>query len=220
MVKPESALRRLMRDTEKLLQPYGFDGADPSWVRVLPDGVATVARTRTFRTFTGGQQVLSFGLGSSATPMAWWEFRNWRNDRLGLSPVPLESASGPGLLEGDGLPEDPARLWSIRLDPDQPGHVVPGDIDAIRAELPRRVHACARRALRLLEPDAYLEELLAQPNPTVTAREAVVVLLAEQGPGARLDDVVEDLLRAAGDQPAPYTREVIEYSTTPAVPSR
>ncbi|WP_460717654.1 hypothetical protein [Nocardia heshunensis] len=196
MVKPDSALRRLMRDTGKLLQPYGFEGAEPTWVRVQPEGVATVTRTRIFRTFTGGQQVLGFGLGSWATPTAWWEFRNWRNERLGLSPIAIEAATGPGLLPGEGLPEDPALLWSVRLDQYQPGHIQPGDIEAVRAELPRRVHTLARRALRLLDPDAYLEELLAQDNPTAATREAIAVLLAERGPSAELDAALNDLRSA------------------------
>ncbi|MGW4244176.1 hypothetical protein, partial [Nocardia sp. NPDC004722] len=158
------------------LQPYGFEGAEPTWVRVQSEGVATVTRTRVYRTFTGGQQVLAFGLGCWATPIAWWEFHNLRNDRLGLSPLALEAATGPGLLSGEGLPEDPAHLWTLRLDPYQPGHIRPGDIETVRAELPRRVHALARRALRLLEPDAYLEELLAQDNPTAAIQEAIAVL--------------------------------------------
>ncbi|MTE12689.1 hypothetical protein [Nocardia aurantiaca] len=220
MVKPESALRRLMRDTGKLLQPYGFEGAEPTWVRVMPGGVATVARTRTFRSFTGGQQVLRFGLGAWATPTVWWEFRNWRNERLGLPPVAIETAAGPGLLPDEGLPEDPDRLWSVRLDPDQPGHLLPGDIDVVREELPRRVHAHARRALRLLEPDSYLEELLAQPNPTAGVREVIAVLLADHGPSARLDDALDHLLCAAREQSAPYPQDVVDFIAARTLSSR
>ncbi|WP_458690211.1 hypothetical protein [Nocardia tengchongensis] len=214
MVKPESALRRLMRDTGKLLQPYGFDGAEPTWTRVLPDGVATIARTRTFRTFTGGQQVLRFGLGAWATPAAWQEFRLWRTERRGLRPIAVEAATGPGLLPGEGLPAESGELWSLRLDPYQPGHVQPEDIEAIRAELPRRVHTHARRALRLLEPDAYLEELLAQPNPGVDIWEAIVVLLADQGPDPRLDTAL-DRLR---DQPG--TQDVMDFIASRTLSSR
>ncbi|MFE3254757.1 hypothetical protein ACFXPS_08135 [Nocardia sp. NPDC059091] len=220
MVKPESALRRLMRDTGKLLQPYGFEGAEPTWVRVMPGGTATVARTRTFRTFTGGQQMLRLGLGAWATPTAWWEFRNWRNERLGRAPLAIETAAGPGLLPGEGLPEDPDQLWSVRLDPDQPGHVQPGDIDLIRAELPRRVHAHARRALRLLDPDSYLEELLAQPNPTTVTWEAIAVLLAEHGPSSRLDEALDRLTRAAREQPDSRTQDVVDFIAARTLSSR
>ncbi|MVU81122.1 hypothetical protein GPX89_28230 [Nocardia sp. ET3-3] len=211
MVKPESALRRLMRDTGKLLEPYGFEGGDPTWVRVTPDGVAAVARTRTFRSFTGGQQVLRFGLGSWATPTAWWEFCNWRNERLGLSPTALEAASGPGLLTDDGLPDERAELWSVRLDPYLPGHVMTADVTAIRAELPRRVHALARRALRMAEPGRYLGELLAQPNPHTGAWEAIAVLLAQHGPSAQFDEAIDNLRRCADEQPSIYTRHVLDY---------
>ncbi|GAB0105584.1 hypothetical protein JMUB6875_45630 [Nocardia sp. JMUB6875] len=216
MVKPESALRRLMRDMGKLLQPYGFDGVDPTWTRVTEGGLATVARTRTFRTFTGGQQVLGFGLGWSATPVAWWEYRAWCEERIGLSPSAIEAATGPGLLPDEGLPEDAARLWSIRLDPAQPGHVMPEDVEAIRAELPRRVHAAARRALRLLEVDSYLEELLAQPDPHIGTLEAIVVLLAEHGPSRELDEALDNFVRVAGDR----SRDVIDYTAERTVASR
>ncbi|MFF0637935.1 hypothetical protein ACFYTS_36200 [Nocardia sp. NPDC004151] len=214
MVKPESALRRLMRDTGKLLQPYGFEGAEPTWTRVLPDGVATIARTRTFRTFTGGQQVLRFGLGAWVTPAAWQEFRMWRTERYGLRPLAPEAATGPGLLPGEGLPGESGDLWSVRLDRYQPGHVQPEDIEAIRAELPRRVHAHARRALRLLEPDSYLEELLAQPNPRLETWEAIVVLLAGQGPDPRLDAALDHLR----DQPG--TQDVMEFIAARTLSSR
>ncbi|MGW4355021.1 hypothetical protein ACWELJ_23345 [Nocardia sp. NPDC004582] len=214
MVKPESALRRLMRDTGKLLQPYGFEGAEPTWTRVLPEGVATIARTRTFRTFTGGQQVLRFGLGAWATPAAWQEFRVWRTERYGLRPLAPEAATGPGLLPGEGLPDESGELWSVRLDRYQPGHVQPEDIEAIRAELPRRVHAHARRALRLLEPGGYLEELLTQPDPRVETWEAIVVLLADHGPDPRLDAAL-DRLR---DQPG--TQDVMEFIAARALSSR
>ncbi|MRH87742.1 hypothetical protein GFY24_09800 [Nocardia sp. SYP-A9097] len=212
MVKPESALRRLMRDTGKLLQPYGFQGDEPTWVRVQDAGVATVGRTRTFRTFTAGQQVLRFGLTMTATPTAWWDFCNWRNTRLGLPPILPEDATGPGLIP-DGLPDSLTELWSMRMPVEQQGHIDPDDLDTIRAELPRRVHAYARRAIRLLEPDHYLDELLAQPDPHPGSWEAIVVLLADRGPCPQLDHAIEQLLRCASDQDASATdQHAIAYA--------
>ncbi|AYF72566.1 hypothetical protein D7D52_00230 [Nocardia yunnanensis] len=208
MVKPDSALRRLMRETGKLLQPYGFEGAEPTWTCVLPDGVATVARSRTFRTFTAGQQVLSFGFGCWGTPLAWWEFHTWRTERMGLAPTPIESAPALGLLPDDALPEDPATLWSVRVDQ---GHVFPEDIDTIRAELPRRIHTCARRALRLADPANYLEELLSQPNPTPAAQEAIIVLLAQRGPTPELDAALTAYLSTT---PAPAAQALADYART------
>ncbi|WP_330180347.1 hypothetical protein OHB26_28555 [Nocardia sp. NBC_01503] len=214
MVKPESALRRLLRDTGKLLQPYGFQGDEPTWVRVEAAGVAAVGRTRTFRTFTGGQQILRFGLTMSATPLAWWEFCTWRSTRLGLPPIPFEEATGPGLIP-DGLPDTMTEMWSMRL-VDQ-GHIDPADIDTIRAELPRRVHAYARRAIRLLEPGHYLDELLAQPDPHLGTWEAIVVLLADGGPSAQLDEATEQLLRCVAAQDASeYGDDVITYAQSRA----
>ncbi|WP_280472879.1 hypothetical protein [Nocardia asiatica] len=188
MVGPDAALRRLTRAAGKLLQPYGFDGSEARWVRVVPEGVARVGRTRTSRTWTDGQQELKFGLSLSATPTAWWEFANWRDAQLGLPPAPFQEASGPGLIDAHGMPGAATELWSLRVDPAQPGRVLQADVDAVRAELPRRVHACARRALRLLEPGRYLDELLALPDQQIGAREAIVVLLAERGPGPQLDE--------------------------------
>ncbi|MCU1641474.1 MAG: hypothetical protein JWN03_1749 [Nocardia sp.] len=216
MVKPESALRRLMRDTGTLLQPYGFHGDEPTWVRVEPGGVASVGRTRTFRTWTGGQQVLRFGLSLSATPAAWWEFCNWRTARLALPSVPIEEATGPGLLADAELPDKMTEMWSMRIDPELQGHVHKSDIEAIRDELPRRVHAYARRALRLLEPDRYLDELLAQPNPHIGSWEAIVVLLADRGPSPQLDDALHQLLRFAERDTSEYAEDVSAYAQTRA----
>ncbi|WP_433204098.1 hypothetical protein ACQP1G_15340 [Nocardia sp. CA-107356] len=213
MVKPDSALRRLLRETGKLLQPYGFHGSEPAWVRVEPGGVASVGRTRVSRTWTDGQQVLGFGLDLSATPTAWWEFSNWRNARLGMPPTPLDEAAGPGLIDAYALPDELTAMWSLRLDPEQPGqHVLQTDIDAIRAELPRRVHAYARRALRLVEPDRYLDELLTQPNPQSRTWEAIVVLLADRGPGPQLDDAFDKLRKCVAEQDAAYADDVIAYA--------
>ncbi|WP_040786474.1 hypothetical protein [Nocardia pneumoniae] len=214
MVRPESALRRLLRETGKLLEAYGFHGSDPTWVRVEPGGVASVGRTRTFRTWTRGQQVLTLGLSLSATPTAWWEFLNWRNAQLGLPLTPLERATGPGLIADHGMPDDLTALWSLRLDPAQPGqHALRTDVDAIRAELPRRVHAYARRALRLLEPGRYLDELRADPDPRIETWEAIVVLLADRGPGPELDDAVDHLRTCFAKRHASaYAEDVIAYA--------
>ncbi|MGY4098901.1 hypothetical protein ACW2Q0_04940 [Nocardia sp. R16R-3T] len=216
MVRPESALRRLLRETGKLLQPYGFHGSDPRWIRVEPGGVASVGRTRVSRTWTSGQQVIRFGLELNATPTAWWEFRNWRNAQLGLPPTPLEEATGPDLINTHPLPEELTALWSLRLDPAQSGqHVLQSDIETIRTELPRRVHAHARRALRLLEPERYLDELLTHPEPRTW--EAIVVLLADQGPRPQLDDAFGQLRKCFAERDAStYAEEVIAYAQTRA----
>ncbi|MEV0357570.1 hypothetical protein AB0H71_16045 [Nocardia sp. NPDC050697] len=168
MVKPDSALRRLWRTTGKLLEPYGFAGAEPRWVRAEPGGVAVVERTRVVRTWTDGQQVISFGLAASAVPDAWRDYVTWRGTAAELPRLP-----------------DPHSPWSLRPDPEQPGHALESDLALIRAELPRRVHACARRAIQLTEPERYREELRALPGPEAAA--AIVVLLAAVGSGAELD---------------------------------
>lgn len=214
MVGPDSALRRLTRDAGKLLQPYGFDGSEATWVCVAPGGVASVRRTRTVRTWTDGRQVLRFGLGLAATPTAWWEFATWRNTALGLPPTPLDQATGPGLIDERTLPADLTDPWSLRVDQTRAGNpALQADIDAIRADLPRRVHAYARRALRLLEPDGYLHELLADSNPTLGAREAIVVLLADHGPTALLDEAITALRSALAElDESAYAEEVVDYA--------
>ncbi|MGW3281085.1 hypothetical protein [Nocardia rhamnosiphila] len=218
MVRPDPALRRLLRETGKLLQPYGFYGTDAPWVRVEPAGVASVGRTRVSRTWADGQQVLRFGLHLDATPRAWWEFGNWRNERLGLDPIPLEEATGPDLIDDHGLPEELTRPWSLRVDPEQPGgHALQTDLDTIRAELPRRVHAYARRAIQLADPDRYLTELLAQPGDRIGTREAIVVLLADRGRGADLDLAIHRLRTCFADRTASeFAEEVITYAQTRA----
>ncbi|NKY28627.1 hypothetical protein [Nocardia gamkensis] len=213
MAGPDAALRRLTRDARKLLQPYGFEGTEAVWIRIAPGGVASVGRTRTLRTWTGGRQELKFGLNPSATPIAWWEFCNWRNAQRGLPLTPLEQATGPGLIDDHGMADDSTELWSLQADPAQPGQVLQADVDAIRAALPRRVHACARRALRLLEPGRYLDELLALPDPRIGALEAIVVLLAERGPGPQLDEAFVRFRScfADGDEAA-YAENVVAYA--------
>ncbi|WP_338773867.1 hypothetical protein V7968_20190 [Nocardia vulneris] len=212
MATPDAALRRLLRDIGKLLQPYGFEGSEPSWVWVEEGGVAVVGRTRALRSWTDGQQVLRFGLSLRVTPTAWWEFGNWRAAQVGRAPSPLEAATGPDLI-ADGLPESMTELWSLRTEPDQPGQVHSGDVEAIRAELPRRVHAYARRARQLLEPDRYLDELLAQPDRQVATWEAITVLLAERGPTPELDDALDQLRALA---PSNHADEVLAYARSRA----
>lgn len=157
--------------------------------------------------------MLGFGLELSATPTAWWEYRNWRNAQLGLPPTPLEEATGPDLINTHTLPDELTASWSIGLDPEQPGHVLQTDIDTIRTELPRRVHAYARHALRLVEPDRYLDELLAHPEPHTGTWEAIVVLLADRGPGPQLEDAFDRLrMHFAERDASPYAEDVIAYA--------
>ncbi|MGF6883126.1 hypothetical protein ABIA39_002067 [Nocardia sp. GAS34] len=85
------------------------------------------------------------------------------------------------------------RLWSIGIDPAQQPerHALQADVNLVRAELPSRVHTYARRALRLLQPGRYLEELLAQPGDGPGRWEAIAVLLSAQGPSPQLDDACD-----------------------------
>ncbi|WP_410876275.1 hypothetical protein [Nocardia sp. A7] len=216
---PDSALRRLTREAGKLLRPYGFHGTEAAWTHVTADGVASIRRTRTQRTWTDGQQVLGFGLELSATPRAWWEFCHWRDGVRGLEPIALEQATGPGLIDERGLGAELTELWSLRVDPAQRGRpALQADVDTVRADLPVRVHAYARRALRLLEPDAYLNELLADPNPQPATLEAIVVLLAQHGPGPRLDDAVTRFRLSVADQDESGAENAIAYVRGRAVP--
>ncbi len=197
-----------MRETGKLLQAYGFEGEEPTWVRVGEGGVATVGRTRVSRVWTGGRQELRFGLAVDVTPVGFWEFCTWRDERAGKPVTPIEKAAGPGVITDFGIPDD---VWSLRVESTQQGqHAWQGDIDAIRAELPKRVHACARAALRLAGPDRYLEELLTLSDPGIGAREAMVIPLADRGPSAQLEEAIDNLrmcfARRAG---AEYVEEVV-----------
>ncbi|MFC8042869.1 hypothetical protein [Nocardia sp. NPDC057353] len=189
MVKPDSALRRLWRTTGKLLEPYGFAGTEPRWERAEHGGVAVVERTRVVRTWTNGQQVIRFGLAAGAVPDAWRDYTAWCGT--------AREIAGVG---------DPQPVWTLRPDPEQPGHALVSDLELIRAELPRRVHACARRAIQLAEPERYLAELLALPAPDPAARETIVVLLAAAGPSERLDAA---LLRCDVPEAAAYARAKI-----------
>lgn len=214
MVSPDTALRRLFRDTGKLLLPYGFHGTEPTWMRERPGGLARIGRTRITRTWTDGQQIITFGLTLEATPVTWWEFRDWRNARNGLPAVSEDDATGPGIIDMYPLAPALTAPWTVRLDPDQPGHAIQADLDTIRAQLPGRLHTYARRALRLLEPDHYLDEVLAHPDPDIRAREVAVVLLAEYGPGPRLDEAVDRLRRSVTDgEESERTRDVLDFAS-------
>ncbi|MFD4462573.1 hypothetical protein [Nocardia sp. NPDC058480] len=216
---PDSALRRLTREAGKLLRPYGFHGTEASWTQVTAGGTASIRRTRTQRTWTDGQQAIGFGLELRVTPMAWWEFCNWRDTGRGLPPAALEQATGPALIDERGMGKELTELWSLRVDPAHRGRpALQADVDAVRADLPVRVHAYARRALRLLEPDAYLNELLADPNPPPAAMEAIIVLLAEHGPGPRLDDALTQFRLSAADPDESGAENVIAYLRGRAVP--
>lgn len=197
-------------------------------MQVVAGGVASVGRGRVQRSWTDGQQEVRFGLAVSATPTAWWEYDSWRNERLGRPRTLLADATGPGLVDGRGIPTEFAELCSLRVDPAADGQQVrQSDIDALRAELPRRVHVYARRALRLLEPDRYLDELLADRDPGWRTWEAIVVLLAAHGPGDRLDEALAQLqacLRACEAPAEPvnilaYVRDRVTAAAMPQSPS-
>lgn len=205
MVGPDAALRRLTRDAGKLLRPYGFQGDDAKWVYIGPGGIATVSRARVVRSWTDGQQTLRFGLALSATPLAWWHYRVWLDRASARPDTPLAQASGPGLLDERGLPPDLTTPWTLRTDPADLAATRATDIAAIRADLPRRVHAYARRALRLLDPDAHRTELSALPDPDPATREATIVLLSTHGPSPELDSALAEyrtLLADRGESPA------------------
>ena len=106
----------------------------------------------------------------SATPTGWWEFRNWRNAQLGLPPTPLEQATGPGLIDDHGMPDDLTELWSLQLDPTQPGrNALQADIDTIRAEW-EHAPAAARQAWAQLEamvPAEVRDEPRRQHQPRI-----------------------------------------------------
>ncbi|WP_040707811.1 hypothetical protein, partial [Nocardia takedensis] len=165
MVSPDTALRRLLRETGKLLRPYGFEGEEPTWSRVESGGVARVGRTRVARTWTDGQQRIAFGLTLDAVPVAWWEYRTWLATRRGLPSTPLEETTGPGLVTAPPSFEAGA-LWTIGVDPEQPGHARQDDVEAIRDRLRHHVHGHARAALRLLDPEFHVEALLDITDPT------------------------------------------------------
>ncbi|WP_040790573.1 hypothetical protein [Nocardia paucivorans] len=213
MVSPDTALRRLLRETAKLLQRYGFHGTDPTWTRIVDGGVASVGRTRVLRTWTNGRQTRSFGLTLNATPTAWWEYCNWCNAQRGLPAIPLENATGPGVLDMHPHSAELTTPWILRVDPDQlEQHALQSDIDTIREQLPRRVHAYARRALQLLEPQRYLDELLAHPDQGFRTREAIVVLLADRGPGPQLDEAIHNLRRYRAEQEtSDRVDEILDY---------
>ncbi|MGW5574790.1 hypothetical protein ACWEVD_26620 [Nocardia thailandica] len=182
MSGPDAAVRRLTREVGKLLRPYGFHGSGTTWTRVLPDGVARIGRTRIRRSWTEGRQIVRFGLTLSATPAPWWEFESWRAGLRDGSLLEPDRVTGPDLLGEGELPPDTTAWWTLRSDPERPGGSADAaDVEAVRAQLPRRVHAYARRALRLLEPGCYAAELLAAEHPSLAACEALVVLLAEDG---------------------------------------
>lgn len=220
MSGPDAALRRLTRDVGKLLQPYGFHGTDASWSQVLPDGVARIGRTRVQRTWIDGQQVVRFGLTLSATPVAWWEFTNRRSAAGEGDPIDLAGASGPDLLGDRELPPEATAPWTLRSDPDRPGGpALEADVDVVRAQLPRRVHAYARRALRLLEPGCYAQELQAIPDPSPEVCEALVVLLAADGAGPGFDRACRRLeARAAETGERSRAAEVIAFARGRAAP--
>src|SRR5690606_18077464 len=149
-----------------------------------------------------------------ATPAAWWRYCRARAEAAGLRPVALTAATGPGLLARHPGPGEPPAPWTLRVDPEQPGgHALAADIETIRAELPRRVHAYARRAVHLLEPGRYLAELLALPDSDARIWEAIVVLRADDGPGAELDEAIARLReRAAREGDPAWADEVAGYA--------
>jgi hypothetical protein len=64
-----------------------------------------------------------------------------------------------------------------------------------------------------VEPDRYLDELLADPDQRIETWEAIVVLLADRGPGPQLDDAVDHLRMCFADRDIPASaQDIIAYA--------
>jgi hypothetical protein len=139
--------------------------------------------------------VKAFFMNTAVVPTVWWEWKN-------ASSAGIEEAhevDGIRLLEKRVEWSDPRHgeatihdLWCVDRDT---------DLDAFRADLVAGVSAAARLVTALLEPGRYLDELRALPVKQVAHRQALVVLLADEGESPELEDAFVRLRDAFADRP-------------------
>jgi hypothetical protein len=169
-----------------------FRGSGGVWRLVTPEGVAVVQKQGSQRSAWDAKL---FYLNTAVIPTAWW---TWKN---GTSPIiKARESDGIRVLEGRVKCSDPehhghrghADLWRLTADT---------DVDQLRTDLLDAVARAGSRLVDLLEPDRYIDELLALPDKQWGHWQALVVLLAERGPSSDLDAACAGLRKASADRP-------------------
>lgn len=215
MITPDTAVRRVARQVRAALEPFSFTGKGTMWTLVNECGTAGIRQWRRTNPDGVSTNVILVGLSLAVMPAPYLEYRNRCEARNGRPPVrPEDSAgSGIGLREYYGLPSYPA--VGLRPDPSASPYraILPGDVDQAGAHLAARAEDYARRALHLLEPGNYLDELLADPDDAIGMWEPRVVLLADRGPSAKLDAAIEGLYAAYWERGVPEAADrIAEYA--------
>ncbi len=195
MITPEQTTSRLNKDVGAVVRPLGFRGTRGIWSVVTADGVAQINMGRSVVRSVGGGTIF-VGAGIRVVPVAWWEYVNWRAARWGQPPIPLDKKATSyaiGFVETRRRPQ--GSFYHLRLDRDKyPATVTTIDeLDHAAALLVDAADELARTALDLLRPGRYLEALRGIPDFGGAMWEPRVVLLAEGGPSAELDDAIEDM---------------------------
>jgi hypothetical protein len=215
MVHPDAAIRALMREVGAVVRPLGFRGSVRAWTSTGPNGVAVLSRTVVKN--WQGPDVRRVTIGLGVTPTPWFEYHSWRREHHGRPALAVERAGTVPilLLENERLPGEPLSgyFWVIRPDPSTAPSLsaIPGDVDDVRVQLLPAVRHRARRALELLEPGRYLDELRALPEKSSCHWEPIAVLLAERGPSPELDDALDALRETHAGRPA--AREFVDTVT-------
>ncbi len=202
---PSKIVSGLLRDIGATLRPLGFQGSGGVWRLVGPWGVAVVERQAS-RASTAREKV--FSLDTAVVPQVWWD---WTHRS---APAPIEQAresSGLRLLEqrvpATNLAHTNGTLTAWRID-------ATTDVEALRADLLDQVHDAGERLSELLIPGRYLKELTAVADKQVGHWQALVVLLADLGPSAALDDACAGARSAFAARPAAslFVEELITWA--------
>jgi hypothetical protein len=195
VIKRDTAVRQVAKQVRAALEPFGFTGRGTTWILISEYGTASIGQWRSTNPDGVSPNVTLVGLNLAVMPAPYLEYRNWCEVGAGRAPKgPEESAtSGLMLREYHGLPSYP----QARLNPDRSAlpylSMLPGDVDRAGALLAARAEDYARRALHLLEPDNYLDELQADPGDAIGLWEPRVVLLADRGPSPELEAAIAGL---------------------------
>jgi hypothetical protein len=216
VISPDTAVRRLTKEVAAAVQPFGFQGFGSTWRLVNGDGAAAVGRWRVTNPDGRSSGVIVVGLTIAVSPAPWWEYTNWRRARRGELPIPIEEAPDRASIRLHPEHTDLPVPTHCRLHPDPSAHpyraVLPADVDHARALLSAGAAAKATRAIALLAPGRYVDELIERPDKGSGDWEPIVVLLAERGPSAELDDAIGALRDAYAERGNETAELIVGYA--------
>ncbi|MCP2324369.1 hypothetical protein HDA40_002876 [Hamadaea flava] len=207
-------MNQINRAVGAIVRLLGFPGSRGVWSRITDDGIAAIGTTRSVRS---SQRTIYAQVAMGAVPRAWWEYRNHRFAQWGEPPIPYDADAVTydiGFVESRRRPE--GAFYHMKFPPNGFRCTTQDEVDHAIELLTGAAAVLAETAIDLVRPGRYLEELSAIPDREVGFWEPFVVLLAERGPSADLDDAIEEMRGAYDAHGSARPDDIVAYARTRA----